>query len=127
MTAEEWKEFTPYFSAKECGAEMNLDFMHKVFRFRLFLGAEMIVTAGYELTGHAKDSYHKLGRALDFWTHLPTRETMRKIDQIGLFFGAGTYPYTAHHSFHIDDRPPEKYNRWKCSNPGDYIYLMERA
>lgn len=123
MTPEEWKEFDD-FSAAECGEGMNLVFMRKVVKLRAFLGLPMIVTAGWEQIGHALDSYHPQGRALDFWTDLDPRETMRRIDTIGLFNGVGFYPWSKHRFFHIDDRSQDKYQRWVSRIPGQYIYLL---
>jgi hypothetical protein len=123
LTPEEWKEFDD-FSAAECGEGMNLVFMRKVVKLRAFLGMPMIVSAGWAQSGHAPDSYHYQGRALDFWVDADPRWIMRKIDVLGEFNGVGFYPYSKHKFFHIDDRNQSKYQRWVCRMPGQYIYLL---
>jgi hypothetical protein len=126
MSPEEWKEFDD-FSAAECGEGMNLFFMRKVVKLRAFLGLPMIVTAGWAIDGHAENSYHYQGRALDFWVDADPRFVMRKIDIIGEFNGVGYYPWSKHRFFHIDDRNQNKYQRWVSKTPGQYVYLLDRG
>jgi hypothetical protein len=125
MTDAEWKLFYPYFTPNECGRQMNLDFMVKVLRFRKTLNCKMIVICGADTSGHEDGSYHYIGEALDFWVPIVSpRLVMRLIDSSGLFSGAGFYPWGAHKSFHIDNRPPERYQRWVSKKPKDYDYLL---
>jgi hypothetical protein len=123
LTPEEWKDIQD-FTAVECGEGMNLEFMRKVMRFRAFLGQVMHILAGWAQDGHAPKSMHYEGRALDFWTIADPRYTMKKIDMFGEFNGAGFYPHSKHKFFHIDDRSQDKYQRWVCTEPGQYIYLL---
>jgi len=126
MTKKQWNTFFPFFTPGECGLGMDEAFMLKVLMFRKALDIPMIVICGYETSGHAPNSYHYVGRALDFWCKQNPRKTMRLIDRLGLFGGVGFYPWGAHKSFHIDDRDesPEKYQRWISPKKGKYIYLL---
>ncbi|OPZ24247.1 MAG: hypothetical protein BWZ01_02919 [Deltaproteobacteria bacterium ADurb.BinA179] len=124
MTPQEWKEFHPYFTAKECGEGMSQQFMRKVLLFRLDINASMIVHEGFSKDGHAPDSYHYRGEALDF--HVPgvsMRETLRLLDKHG-FGGAGVYYWWNNPGFHIDTRPLDRYQRWYSPRAGEYIYLI---
>lgn len=124
MTEDQWTDFHPYFTAAECGAEMDYDFMCEVLDFRKLLGYPMHIIDGFATAGHSEDSYHYSGRALDFWTQWDVRYTLALIDRMGVFNGAGFYPRGAHNSFHIDNRPVEQYQRWLSSEKGQYLYLI---
>ena len=120
MTKKEWKHCIPFFTAEECGEDMDMAFMIKVKALRIILDTPMIVICGYD----ERPGFHGLGRALDFWTKDSPRKTMRVIDRTAMFNGLGFYPWGAHLSFHIDDRPPERYQRWVSPERGEYVYLM---
>lgn len=124
MKPTEWLQFSQYFNPMECGEDMDMRFMIRVMGLRALLKAPMIIHAGAEKTGHAPNSYHGLGRALDF--HVPgkdPREVLFLIDTACCFGGCGWYPYWSHPGFHIDDRPRDKYIRWISPEKGDYIYM----
>ena len=126
MTKKEWTRFFPYFTPDECGKGMLQTFMLKVLVLRKAIDTPMHITAGYCKSGHAKNSYHYKGRALDFFTKLSPRKVMRVVDRFGLFGGVGTYWWGYHKPFyHIDDRNEIRYNRWVCRKEGKYIYLLQ--
>ena len=128
MTNKQWTKFYPYFTKKECGVGMEMAFMLKVLMLRKALDTPMHITAGYCKTGHAKNSFHYKGRALDFWTKLSPRKVMRVVDRFGLFNGFGIYFWGSHKVFyHIDDRNEKRYNRWVSPKSGKYIYLIQNA
>ena len=124
MVKEQWAEFAPYFTYEECG-DMDYDFMKKVLTLRLRINLPMHVIDGATTSGHAKDSYHYKARALDFWCPCCPRIIQSIIDYTGLFAGSGFYPWGAHDSFHIDDRPFSDYQRWVSPEKGKYIYLLK--
>ena len=125
MTPEQWDEFRPYFTPEECGEFMDYDFMLRVLALRKRLGLPMIVHAGYSLSGHAPDSYHGKGMALDFHVqNASPRRVLSEIDRMGVFGGAGWYPWWNNPGFHIDARPPERYQRWCSRRAGEYTYLI---
>lgn len=124
MLPKQWNEFKPYFSPEECGEGMDYRFMIKVFLLRLNINSPMIIHVGHAKDGHAPDSYHYRGQALDF--HVPgmsMREVLRKIDRHH-FGGAGTYPWWNNPGFHIDNRPADRYQRWTSPEKGKYVYLI---
>ena len=124
MTKKEWTRFFPYFTPDECGKGMEMAFMLKVLMLRKALDTPMHITAGYCKTGHAKNSFHYKGRALDFWTKLSPRKVMRVVDRFGLFGGVGHYLWWSHRGFHVDDRGNGRYQRWLSPKKGKYIYLL---
>jgi hypothetical protein len=125
MTREQWKEFEPYFTPKECGMGMDYGFMKDVLMLRLILVSPIVVHAGYEIDGHAPDSYHKKGRALDFHCqNVSPRRIQHAIDALGIFHGSGFYFWWNNPGFHIDNRPIELYQRWCSPRPQKYIYLV---
>ena len=124
MNKKEWTRFFPFFKSDECGKGMEMAFMLKVLMLRKALDTPMHITAGYCKSGHAKNSYHYKGRALDFWTKLSPRKVMRVVDRLGLFGGVGHYFWWSHRGFHIDDRKNGKYQRWVSPKKGEYIYLL---
>ena len=125
MTPGQWKEFAPYFSAQECGEGMDYHFMRDVLELRNELRAPMVVHVGFSRSGHAADSYHYKGLALDF--HVPNaapRHILSVIDALGHFGGVGFYPWWNNPGFHIDHRPFDKYQRWLSPKEGLYNYLF---
>ena len=124
MTPEQWLEFAPYFTFKECG-DMDYGFMRGVLALRKSLNTPMYVIDGAAASGHSVNSYHYAGRALDFWVKKPVRYTMALIDECALFGGVGFYPWGAHDSFHIDNRPLQIYQRWVSPSKGEYLYLLK--
>ena len=125
MNKKEWTRFFPFFKSDECGKGMEMAFMLKVLMLRKALDTPMHITAGYCKSGHAKNSYHYKGRALDFFTHLSPRRVARQVDRLGLFNGFGIYWWGYHKTFyHIDDRNERRYNRWVSPKSGKYIYLL---
>lgn len=93
---------------------------------RAAFGRPFIVHCGYETDGHAPNSFHYLGRAVDFHikTDMPFSEQVRKLVQIledvdvmvmtryGVSFdlqadmlcGLGIYPTWNNPGFHLDTR-----------------------
>lgn len=125
VTREQWNEFNGLFTPEECGSEMDYLFMRKVLLLRHILAVPMIVHAGYERVGHAPDSYHGKGRAIDFHCqNVSPRRIMHAIDALGVFGGVGFYQWWNNPGFHIDDRPIELYQRWCSPRPQKYIYLV---
>ena len=125
MTPEQWKEFDPYFTPRECGGLMDYGFMLYVLALRRRLNLPMIVHAGYSRSGHAPDSYHGRGMALDFHvTNASPRRVLLEIDRMGVFGGAGWYPWWNNPGFHIDVRPMDRYQRWHSRCAGEYTYLI---
>ena len=130
MKSEEWKLIAPYFTPEECGEQMNLDFMLDIRTVRIAHGHPWIVLAGYATSGHAPNSYHYKGRALDFWTTTSPRYTLSVFDHFNLG-GVGIYYWGSHYDkykipwFHVDDRPIKRYQRWISRKPGDYLYFLK--
>lgn len=126
MTLTQWEEMKPFFTPQQCGEQMEYGFMLKVMALRRALNLPMIVHVGFELSGHAKESYHYEGRALDFHVqNASPRTVMAAIDKLGLFGGAGFYSWWNNPGFHIDDREATIYQRWHSRDRGKYDYLMK--
>jgi len=105
MTEDQWAGMYSFFTPRECGDEMNYVFMQKILLLRLVIDVSMNIIDGFATSGHADDSYHYRGRALDFWCKLSPRKVMRQIDRLGLFSALGIYWWGYHKPFyHIDDR-----------------------
>lgn len=89
-----------------------LDAIHDVW------GEPIIVHCGYSVTGHATDSQHKLGAAVDFhvMSILPFLEQTVALEailrglQVQSKVGLGIYPNWGHPGFHLDVRGC--YARW---------------
>jgi hypothetical protein len=125
MIMRQWDDFLPYFTPGECGEGMDYGFMLRVLALRRRLNTRMIVHAGCERAGHAPDSYHGKGLALDFHVeNVSPRRVLMEIDRLGCFGGAGYYPWWSHPGFHIDDRPAGRYQRWVSPARGEYVYLI---
>jgi hypothetical protein len=125
MVMMQWDEFRPYFTPEECGELMDYGFMLRVLALRKRLNLPMIVHAGYSTIGHAPDSYHGKGMALDFHVeNASPRRVLLEIDRLGVFGGVGWYSWWNHPGFHIDARPLDRYQRWYSPRAGEYIYLI---
>ena len=123
MTPSEWAQIE-YFTPIECGTEMKYEFMRRADMLRCDIGFPMFVLDGYATSGHADDSYHYKGEAIDFWSPADPRRVWREINRFG-FGGAGTYYWGYHKPFyHVDDRPSHLYQRWVCMERKRYIYLI---
>ncbi|RLB06429.1 MAG: hypothetical protein DRG83_00170 [Deltaproteobacteria bacterium] len=89
------------------------------------IGAPIIIHEAYATSGHAKNSYHYIGKAVDF--HIKTKKSFRTqlavIMRIG-FTGIGFYPWWEHPGWHVDIRPAFKTQLWVSPEKGVYKYLM---
>jgi hypothetical protein len=125
-----WLELNKYFWPEEFGAEayenMEDAFLLKLYRFRVAIGAPMLIHEGYATSGHSTNSYHYKGRAVDFhFIHDPA--TVRRVVVTAVkcgLHGIGIYPHWNRPGFHLDDRHPDKFQMWKRNEKGVYIYVM---
>jgi uncharacterized protein YcbK (DUF882 family) len=91
---------------------LMIEKVRMVYRKRYDPAATFVIHCGYDLTGHATDSQHYKGNAIDFHivTTLSFREQVNAMKQIMAelqildMVGLGIYPQWAHPGFHIDSR-----------------------
>lgn len=113
------KYFTPSeFSYPE---KMSPSFLYKLDQFRQKVGIEFRITEDYATKGHAANSMHYKGRAVDgrfFRNGQPVKiDEMIRIALICPFsFGLYTDSYAPF--FHFDDR--EEKATWLCEVTGNY-------
>ena len=127
---ETWEAIKSYFNSSEFGMDayekMEDDFLLSLYRFRVAVNSPIIIHVGYELTGHATNSFHYKGRAVDFhfvrW--IDFRRVILAATNSGLY---GVGYYTWWHpvpGFHLDNRSPSVFNIWKSPERGKYLYLL---
>ncbi len=128
---ESIRHFKPEeFSAPEdpaSGYLMNHFLVMSLDELREIVGHEIIIhkNGAYAFKGHADNSFHYLGEAVDFhfrdWT-LPPRGQMRAILDLGSFGGVGFYPeWKPVPGFHVDVR--RTFQMWK-KEKGKYKYFF---
>lgn len=128
-----WQMIYPLFAPKELGhgayENMQDDFLVSLYRFRVAMDIPMIVHEAYATSGHAPNSYHYQGRALDFhfkYKNIPLRRVVVAAITSGLY-GIGFYPWWSPYpgGFHLDNRSASKFNIWNKTESGIYIYLFD--
>jgi hypothetical protein len=125
-----WLEIKKCFWPNEFGIgayeNMDDDFLLKLYRFRIAMDTYMHINVGYATSGHSKNSYHYQGRAIDFYfkhATVPIRRVVVTAVKCGLH-GIGIYPHWNTPGFHLDNRPPNRFQVWKRNEDGVYIYVM---
>lgn len=101
---------------------------------RDLVGHSFIINCGYKTDGHAKNSQHYQGKAVDFYVKgIPFKEAYEKINQALLELniqnevGFGVYPQWEIPGFHLDVRGTRA--RWGFAD-GKYVgleYAMTKA
>ena len=124
MTEKQWKSFAPFFTPEECGKGMDYGFMLLLKAFRIIFDSPMHIISGWDTSGHSDTSFHYKGRAVDWWSVVSPRKTLRLLDRTGMFNGVGFYLWGKHKSWHIDNRPSCRYQRWLSPEKGKYLYLI---
>jgi len=110
------------------GRLMNHFLVMSLDELRGILGWPIIIhkNGGYSLNGHAENSHHYEGKAVDFHVDpdcfLPSRQQLQVILSVGKFGGVGYYPEWAPvPGFHVDVRPG--FQIW-AKRKGVYTYLI---
>lgn len=104
-------------------------FMEAIDQFREDIGVSMSIHCGYATEGHAENSYHYLGRAIDF--HFEEEGRRLSLEEHILlalrspFGGIGIYTWSPNGPFlHFDNRKIEGARKiWICENQGIYRNL----
>lgn len=104
--------------------KMDVRLLFALDRIRHRLGRKVIVHCGYELSGHADRSLHKIGAAIDFHVFNTSKyelNTLYKFFSEYWSGGVGVYPYwTPCLGFHVDLGAPHR--RWIVDQHGNYYY-----
>ena len=141
MKNEDWSrlnhfsidEKTPWYTpAWGDPSKMNLYLLLQLDAMREYVGSPFRIHCGYEITGHAPNSYHNrdgLGRAVDF--------SCEGVDVDELFITAlrfdftsiGKYRYWSRPGLHVDVRPLSHFQPkvcWEKDKHGVYVYYSRR-
>lgn len=129
MTDEDWKKLK-YFSKDEKWGDplmMSSSLIYRMEELRHFVGQSIIIHCGYELTGHATNSYHYQGLAVDFHIKgLSLLEQYCAAEACG-FTGIGAYPFWNNPGLHVDIRPKKDdgITTWWCDKNKQYHYPIQ--
>ena len=111
--------------------ELEPDLVVSLDRFRDFTGLPFIIHEDYATSGHATNSYHYRGEAID--GHFITKEisfsflvakilgVMAQTSAIHKIRGIGIYPNWNNPGFHFDIRSDWKI--WTQDRSGQYVYF----
>lgn len=103
--------------------KMDQDLLFKLDTMRTWVGRPFIVHASYEAEGHAADSLHPYGKAVDgHFEGLTAIEQYMLAEQFN-WGGLGFYPHWNQPGLHLDTRfvpPGEKAARWWRDADGIY-------
>ncbi len=123
MTKKQWQSVYPIFKPSEnWGDPKKMDYVliWMLHRLRRTIGKPFIIHCGYETEGHAPNSYHKKGEAVDFYVRgreeidvpedgITSIESWCCVNYtflseiVNMFdIGVGIYPYWNNPGFHFD-------------------------
>lgn len=120
MNIDDFRQFRPYFSAREKWGDIDRIqwyHVHQLWSIRMALKEfghdwPIIIHCCYEMSGHSQNSYHYKGLATDF--HFKTDEDLKiqywalqealLILNLEKFCGLGLYPDWNNPGFHFDSR-----------------------
>lgn len=141
MTGQLWQGVRGFSKGEKWGDPMMMacDIVFALEEFRGILrkkysGASISVHCGYDTDGHATDSMHYQGLAVDFHViGVPLLEVVRLAIESGLFDGVGCYPNWKSPGVHVDKRnlaqKADVYwiERKETKGTGQYDYFHDRA
>lgn len=89
------------------------------------VGKPIIIHCAYSTDGHAKDSMHYNGKAVDIHiVGLNVVDQFLAAERIGLFNGIGVYPFWNSPGLHLDIRTQP--GRWGRNAAGVYVALNSK-
>ena len=122
MKIGDWKKINNFTYKEKWGDPTQMDF-RLIWRLDLFreeLDHKIIVHCGYDLSGHAPKSFHKVGKAVDFHVERLSLSTVYSyLEKMWWVGGVGVYPYWNSPGFHID---LGTYRRWYRDENNEYYY-----
>ncbi len=125
MTQAEWKYIKHFKPNENWGDPAKMDdlLLKHLDLLRDFAGFPFEVHCGYETSGHATNSYHYQGLAVD--GHF---EGLSLVEQFLFaiqfqFNGIGIYPYWNKPGLHLDIRPGPRRAMWLRTREGHYKNL----
>jgi len=129
-----WNKFRHFRRSEAWGDpdRMNIGFVYELDQFRDAVRKRFVVTRGFATTGHATDSYHYKGRAVDGRFVDEDGVSLSLAEHIAIcmqapFNGIGIYTYSPNGTFvHFDNRLSQ-FRRviWVCNEPGVYRPITE--
>jgi hypothetical protein len=142
MTEADYKRLI-HFKMSEFKNPLNLrqDLVYSLDWMRQWMGMPFVIHEDFATTGHAPNSYHYQGAAVDghfvydkskfsfsdiAGKVLNIRYELANKSIIFLFFGVGIYPHWNNPGFHLDIRPPKDGFRptvWVSSAQNVYHYF----
>ena len=125
MTKKQWRKIKHFNVKEKWGDPYKMDFklVWLLDELREHLDEPIIIHCGYELEGHAKNSFHKTGKAVDFHVEgIDLYAAWGEIDKLWWFGGAGFYPHWNSPGFHLD---LGLYRRWYRNKQGSYFKIID--
>jgi len=137
MTKEQWKTIKHFNPKEKWGDPEKMDYrlVWMLDRLREKIGKPIIIHCGYATDGHAENSYHYKGQAVDFhveggafnfhegWKSVTLEFRNRRMDRKVFFMqekfwflGLGIYPHWNNPGFHLDLGPARSW--WQNAEGG---------
>lgn len=123
MTPQQWNQIKHFNPNEKWGDPERMDFrlVWALNKLREEIGKPFIIHCGYEESGHAPNSFHYSGQAVDF--HVKGIEfciLLHKISRVWWFGGIGLYPHWNNPGFHLDIG---HHRQWYKDEDGKYSNL----
>jgi len=128
MTNKDWESIRYFTKDEKWGdpLKMNLHLLLMLDALRGHTGAPFIIHCGFESSGHAAESQHYLGRAVDFHATGISLADLFTYSMKFDFRGVGIYPGWNNPGLHLDVRRGGSYIPkvcWWRDEAGEYHYF----
>ena len=125
MTTKEWQTVKHFSITEKWGNHYKMDYrlIWLLDMLRKELDKPIIIHCGYGEDGHAPNSYHRRGQAVDFRVQGAELYTVWFIiDKLWWMGGAGIYPHWNTPGFHLDIG---RCRRWYRDKQGQYFNIVD--